>query len=65
MRHHRRGAAGVRLGRIIEIAEANPRPEPMPAARMSMSKEMSDAVPVAAGENSYSVTVNITFAIDQ
>jgi uncharacterized protein len=38
---------------------------PQPMVRMSMAKEMADAsVPVAAGENSYSVTVNVTFALE-
>lgn len=58
-------AAGVKLGRIIEITENTSRPEPRPLMRMSMAKEASDAVPVAAGENSYSVNVNVTFAIEQ
>lgn len=58
-------AAGVKLGRVIEITENTSRPEPVPAMRMAMAKEASDAVPVASGENSYSVTVNVTFAIKQ
>jgi uncharacterized protein YggE len=58
-------AAGVKLGRIIEITENTNRPEPRPLMRMSMAKEASDAVPVAAGENSYAVNVNVTFAIEQ
>jgi uncharacterized protein YggE len=58
-------AAGVKLGRVVEITENMQRPEPMPVMRMSMAKEASDSVPVASGENSYSVTVNVTFAIKQ
>jgi uncharacterized protein YggE len=58
-------AAGVKLGRVIEITENASRPEPAPAMRMTMAKEASDTVPVASGENSYSVTVNVTFAIKQ
>jgi len=58
-------AAGVKLGRVVEISESSARPEPMPVLRMAMAKEAADAVPVASGENSYSVTVNVTFAIDQ
>lgn len=58
-------AAGVSLGRIVEIAEQTARPEPVPMMR-SMAKEYAgDAVPIATGENSYSVTVNVTFAIKQ
>jgi uncharacterized protein YggE len=58
-------AAGVKLGRVVEIADNVSRPEPLPITRMSMAKEASDAVPVATGENSYSVNVNVTFAIEQ
>jgi uncharacterized protein YggE len=58
-------AAGVKLGRVVEITENMQRPEPMPVMRMSMAKEVSDSVPVANGENSYTVTVNVTFAIKQ
>ncbi|MBP1852672.1 SIMPL domain-containing protein [Rhizobium halophytocola] len=59
-------AAGVSLGRIIEISENSARPMPQPLYRTAMRKEMSDmAVPVESGENSYNVTVNITYAISQ
>ena len=57
-------AAGVKLGRILEISEASTAPEPRPLMSARMAKE-ADAVPVEAGENSYSVNVNVTFAIDQ
>jgi len=30
-----------------------------------MAKEMADAAPIAAGENAYTVTVNITYGIAQ
>lgn len=56
-------AAGVKLGRVIEITEGAPDPGPQPLMRMQMAKEASDAVPVEAGENSYSVNVSVTFAI--
>ncbi|WP_275783754.1 SIMPL domain-containing protein [Pararhizobium gei] len=57
-------AAGVKLGRVLEISENAARPEPLPMMR-SMAKEYAaDAVPVASGENSYTVTVNVTFAIN-
>lgn len=58
-------AAGVKLGRILEITEASAPGDPRPMMRMQMAKEASDAVPVEAGENSYSVSVNVTFAIGQ
>lgn len=59
-------AAGVKLGRIVEIAENTVRPVPQPVYRAAMMKEASDAsVPVAGGENSYNVTINVTFALEQ
>lgn len=55
-------AAGVRLGPIVEIAERSRQSQPLPFARAEMA--MSDAkVPIASGENSYQVTVEMTFAI--
>lgn len=60
-------AAGVKLGRVIEIGEqARPPMPPQPMYRMAMAKEAaSDAVPVAAGENTYTVRVELTFALEQ
>ena len=59
-------AAGVKTGQILEISEQSYNPRPMPMARAEMARGMSaDAVPVAAGENTYKVTVNVSFAIDQ
>ena len=59
-------AAGVKTGQILEISEQSYSPRPMPMARVEMARGMSaDAVPVAAGENTYKVTVNVSFAIDQ
>ncbi|MEH6635183.1 MAG: SIMPL domain-containing protein, partial [Halioglobus sp.] len=59
-------AAGVKVGRVLEISEQsfNPGPRPMMQAEMSMARS-ADAVPVATGENTYKVTVNVSFAIDQ
>lgn len=57
-------AAGVKLGRVIEISESVPDSDPRPMMRMQMAKEASDAVPVEAGENTYSINVSVTFAID-
>ena len=59
-------AAGVKLGRIIEMSENSVRPMAQPMMRMAMAKEMSaDSVPVSPGESTYSVTVNVTFALQQ
>ena len=60
-------AAGVKLGRVIEISEyfARPMPPvPQPMYRAAMAKE-ADSTPIATGENNYSVTVNLTYAISQ
>jgi uncharacterized protein YggE len=59
-------AAGVKTGKLLEISEQSFQPRPMPMARMEISMARSaDVVPVAAGENTYKVTVNVSFAIDQ
>ncbi|APG85216.1 outer membrane protein [Sinorhizobium americanum CCGM7] len=58
-------AAGVSLGRLIELSEQPARDEP-PVPMRSMAKEFAaDQVPIATGEQAYSVTVNVTFAVDQ
>lgn len=60
-------AAGVKLGKILEISEGSARPmPPAPMMRMAMAKDMAPApVPVAAGENTYTVTVNVTFSLGE
>ncbi|MDZ7782498.1 MAG: SIMPL domain-containing protein [Halioglobus sp.] len=56
------GAAGVRLGDVLEIGEHSAgSPRPMQLAARSM--EAGSAVPVAQGENTYRVTVNVSYAI--
>lgn len=59
-------AAGIKTGRILEINEhaTNPRPMHMAQAEMSLARSGS-SVPVATGENTYKVTVNISFEIKQ
>ena len=60
-------AAGVRLGRVIEIEEQAQLPTPpQPMYRMALASEAAaDSVPVAAGENTYAVRVDLTFALEQ
>jgi uncharacterized protein YggE len=59
-------ASGVEIGRILEISEQSGMPRPMPMARAEMSMAMAaDSVPVAAGENTYKVTVSVSVAIEQ
>ena len=40
-------------------------PKPMMRAEMMMAAPAADAVPVAAGESSYQVTVSLSYAIEQ
>lgn len=61
-------AAGVEVGSIRQINEQSNSPYPQPIMRGQMAKMSmaeSDAVPVAGGENSYRISVNVTFEIDQ
>lgn len=57
------GAAGVELGKVVEISEQSYNPRPMPMAQGKMMAMAADSVPVAAGENTYNVTVNVTFEL--
>ena len=59
-------AAGVKTGRVLEISEQSYNPQPVPMARAEMSMARSaDAVPVATGENTYKVVVQLSLAIEQ
>jgi uncharacterized protein YggE len=58
-------AAGVKLGRVVEISENFARPMPQVYAAAPMAKMADESVPIASGENLYTVTVNITYAIGQ
>lgn len=60
-------AAGVKVGKILEISEQSyfPSPASAPMARMQSAKGYAEAVPVAAGENVYNVSVSVNYAIDQ
>jgi len=58
-------AAGVKLGRVVEISENFARPMPQVYAAAPMAKMGDEAMPIASGENLYTVTVNITYAIEQ
>jgi uncharacterized protein len=58
-------AAGVELGRVLEISEQSFAPRPAPMARAEMSMAADSAVPIASGQNSYEVTVQLSVAIDQ
>jgi uncharacterized protein len=60
-------AAGVTLGAISEITENFNPPQPMPITRGKMMLDAAAAspVPVEAGENAYSVSVQAVFEIKQ
>jgi uncharacterized protein YggE len=59
-------AAGAKLGRIVQISESAERPMPQPVMRATMMKASLDSgVPMQAGENTYHVTVSMTYALEQ
>ena len=59
-------AAGVKLGKILEIRESsggyNP---PQPMMMRAMADSAGAPTPIAAGEQTLSVTVSMTYALDQ
>jgi len=55
-------AAGVSLGRVLEISDQTYSPRPMPVEAKAFDAAPA-AVPVEAGENAYSVQVNMTFEL--
>ena len=59
-------AIGARPGKILEISENTFTPQPVSMARGKMMMQASaDAVPVEGGENTYSVTVQTVWEIEQ
>ena len=55
-------AAGVQLGRIIEISDQTFSAQPMPIEAKAFDRAVA-AVPVQSGENAYRVQVNMTFEL--
>lgn len=55
-------AAGVELGRVIEISEQSFPIQPMPMEAKAFDRAVS-AVPIEAGENAYRVHVNMIFEL--
>jgi uncharacterized protein YggE len=55
-------AAGIKLGRVIEISDSMPFQPPIPMVAKSFAAER--AVPIEAGENSYRVQLSVTFEIE-
>lgn len=58
-------AAGIGLGPIIEINESFNRPGPLPMLKGRMMEAAADAVPIEAGENTYSITVSVSIELKQ
>ncbi|MER2537075.1 MAG: SIMPL domain-containing protein [Rhizobiaceae bacterium] len=56
-------AAGVSLGRVLEISEQNSAPPPGPIMAKAMPFDSREAVPIQAGENAYRVQVNVVFEL--
>jgi uncharacterized protein len=59
-------AAGVTLGRVLEIVETSPSAPPMPMMKaFDARREAAPAsVPIEAGENAYRTQVTVIFAIE-
>lgn len=55
-------AAGVSIGRVLEITDQNIAPAPMPINAKAFDVQGA-SVPVQAGENSYTVQVTVTFEL--
>lgn len=55
-------AAGVSLGRVMEIVEQSGVAAPLPITERAYARA-ADAVPVEAGENAYRVQVTVTFEL--
>ncbi|WP_157020323.1 SIMPL domain-containing protein [Mesorhizobium xinjiangense] len=58
-------AAGVELGRIVNMSEHSSMPRPVPYAAVKMAADRMESAPVEGGENTYQVQVNVTFEIGQ
>lgn len=57
-------AAGTSLGRVVQISEQTAITPPMPMMRMAVEAAAADAsVPIAAGQQTVSATVSITYEI--
>ena len=56
-------AAGVKLGKVISIQEHSFSPGPRPMMRTAMAAEAA-SVPIEAGENSVSINLNVSWALE-
>ncbi|MCX2975862.1 SIMPL domain-containing protein [Candidatus Marimicrobium litorale] len=59
-------AAGGKVGRVLEISEHSMGARPMNMARREMAMDsMKVSVPIAAGENTYRVSISLSVALEQ
>ena len=58
------GAAGVKLGQVIEISDVAYAQPPMPIVAKAYEGAADAAVPIEAGENAYKVQVSVTFELN-
>ncbi|SDR34840.1 SIMPL domain-containing protein [Pseudovibrio sp. Tun.PSC04-5.I4] len=58
-------AAGVSLGKVLSISEAGYNPSPYPEMMMQRSAKMDSAPPIAAGQETLSSSVTITYELVQ
>jgi uncharacterized protein len=56
-------AAGVQLGRVLDIADQTYSQPPMPLSAKAFDRVEAQAVPIEAGENAYRVTVTMSFEL--
>lgn len=56
-------AAGVGLGRVLEMSELSYAPPPAPIEARAFDAAQPKSVPIEAGENAYKVQVNVTFEL--
>ncbi len=57
-------AAGIRLGDIVSLSEVISNPQPVPTYRKTMQADAASSVPIAQGEQTIAVDVNIVWEID-
>lgn len=57
-------AAGVKLGRVVEISDQTFGVQPMPQMEAKAFDRALAAVPIQAGENTYRVQVSMTFELE-
>lgn len=57
-------AAGIGLGDILSLSEVISNPQPVPTYRKTMQAEAASSVPIAQGEQTVAVDVNIVWEID-